>query len=161
MGSLATSRGVSGDSSEFGEHWAGAAGNTSSGGLCVSKLGKGAGMSQSGVPRGVEQRLPRGSGWSGGHGVAHCERYPEGSQNESSSSSAGYFISSYTASPGSSSSLRCTSRAATAAALPDISMYTGSSESESRPGGLCGSGGEEARDPREAGGEPLELWVLM
>lgn len=61
MGSLATSRGVSGDSSELGEHCAGAGGNTSSGGRWVSKLGKGAGMSQRGMFRGVEHRL-RGSG---------------------------------------------------------------------------------------------------
>lgn len=61
MGSLVTSRGVRGDSSELGEHWAGAGGNTNSGGRWVSRFGNGAGMSQRGIFRGVEQRL-RGSG---------------------------------------------------------------------------------------------------
>lgn len=45
-GSFLTSSGVKGDSSEAGEHVTGVGGNTRSGGLWGSKLGKGAGMSQ-------------------------------------------------------------------------------------------------------------------
>lgn len=45
MGSRVTSKGVRGDSSELGEHLAGAGGKTSNGGRCVRRLGKGEGIS--------------------------------------------------------------------------------------------------------------------
>lgn len=67
-----TSSGVSGDSSELGEHCTGAGGNTSSGGLCESRLGKGGGMSQS-KPLGVHGTEDLAKSKSGTVGVAHCE----------------------------------------------------------------------------------------